>query len=144
MNVLLSIKPKYVSGIIAGKKRYEFRKLIWKRKDADTVFIYSSAPSKKIVGFFSIGSIIEGPPDDLWSEFKDHSGIVEDEFFNYFNGREIGFAIEISQMNVFETPIDPFRQTPDFRPPQSFCYIDADMFVEKECPLTLDGCEINL
>ena len=32
MNVLLSIKPKYVDEILAGKKIFEFRKSIFKKK----------------------------------------------------------------------------------------------------------------
>ena len=35
MDVLLSIKPKYVKSIIEGEKRYEFRKAIFKNRDID-------------------------------------------------------------------------------------------------------------
>ena len=127
MKVLLSIKPKYVKEIIAGKKKYEFRKLIWKRNDLDKVIIYSSAPTKKIIGVFSIGDIIEGNPTHLWNEFEDSSGISKDEFFDYFEAHETGFAIEIDQIEVFKNPIDPFQQFEDFRPPQSFYYIDDNI-----------------
>jgi type I restriction enzyme S subunit len=32
MDVLLSIKPKYVDAILKGEKKYEFRKIIFKIK----------------------------------------------------------------------------------------------------------------
>ncbi|NOZ76358.1 MAG: hypothetical protein GXO65_01475 [Euryarchaeota archaeon] len=130
MSVLLSIKPKYVKEIIAGNKKYEFRKSIWKRNDLEKVYIYSSTPMKKIVGFFSIGDIIEDNPENLWSEFKDFSGLAEDEFFNYFNSHETGYAIEIDQVDVFKKPIDPYQQVPNFRPPQSFCYFESEVLAK--------------
>ena len=58
MNVLLSIRPKYVEEIIKGNKRYEFRKSIFK-KNVDEVWIYATSPTKKIVGTFVIGKIID-------------------------------------------------------------------------------------
>jgi len=46
MNVLLSIRPKYVEEIIKGNKRYEFRKSIFK-KNVEEVWIYATSPTKK-------------------------------------------------------------------------------------------------
>jgi type I restriction enzyme S subunit len=48
MNVLLSIRPKYVEEIIKGNKRYEFRKSIFKKK-VDEVWIYATSPTKKLL-----------------------------------------------------------------------------------------------
>ena len=58
MNVILSIKPKYCEKIINGKKKVEFRRKIFKNENKiDLVFMYSTSPVKKIVGFFKIESI---------------------------------------------------------------------------------------
>ncbi len=129
MNVLLSIKPKYVNEIIRGKKRYEFRKVIFRNRNVTTVYIYSSSPEKQIVGSFEIGDIIEDHPHNLWERFKDQSGIEETEFFRYFGGRDKGFAIEIEKLNRFEHPIDPKELIPGFVPPQSFCYMDVPLLL---------------
>ncbi len=88
MNVLLSIKPQYVEEMIKGNKRYEFRKNIFK-KEAEHVFIYSSSPVKKIVGVFTIGEIMRNTPKNLWNEFRDLSGISEQDFFKYFAGKDV-------------------------------------------------------
>ena len=123
MNVLLSIKPKYVKEIMNGNKRYEFRRSIFRcREDIELVYIYSTSPVKKIVGVFTIKSIIEDHPKNLWDNFKEFSGIDEEEFFNYFGERKKGFAIGIENVEVFECPIDPKISIPDFVLPQSFCY----------------------
>ncbi|NKQ39274.1 MAG: hypothetical protein HF967_07405 [Methanosarcinales archaeon] len=123
MNILLSIKPKYANQIIEGNKKYEFRKSIFKNRDLDMVYIYSSSPIKKIVGAFSIKKIIEKHPIQLWSECKNFSGIEKKDFFDYFKGKENGFAIEIGKVEVFN-PIDPKEVILNFIPPQSFCYTD--------------------
>ena len=127
MNVLLSIKPKFVKEIIDGNKRYEFRKVVFKNRDVTRVYIYSSSPEKQIVASFNIGDVIEDHPSKLWKRFKAQSGIEQKEFFSYFDGREKGFAIEIESLNRFEHPIDPKEHIPGFVPPQSFCYMDAPL-----------------
>ncbi|MBE0521189.1 MAG: hypothetical protein IBX39_02840 [Candidatus Methanoperedenaceae archaeon] len=129
MNVLLSIKPKYVQEIINGNKIYEFRKSLFKnRDDLNLVYIYSSSPVKKIIGAFTIGDIVKGCPKDLWVKFKDVSGIGKEEFFTYFADKENGFAIKIEELDLFDEPIDPFTVLPDFKPPQSFYYLDDTVF----------------
>jgi len=123
MNVLLSIKPKYANQIINGNKRYEFRKSVFKNRDLDMVYLYSSSPVKRIVGAFVIKDIIENHPKQLWNEYKDFSGVDEDDFFSYFRGKEKGFAIEIGEVKAFD-PLNPKEHIHDFVPPQSFCYTD--------------------
>jgi len=123
MNVLLSVKPKYAELIMKGSKKYEFRKVVFNNKYIEYVYIYSSSPVKKIVGIFRIGTIIEDRPLSLWNQLKGYSGMDEDEFFDYFENRKIGFAIEIKDFKRFEDPLDPKDLIPRFVPPQSFCYI---------------------
>lgn len=120
MNVLLSIKPEYVNEIITGNKKYEFRRTIFKRNDIENVYIYSTAPEKKIVGFFKLGKIISDDPETLWENLKEASGIKKEDFFKYFNQKNVGFAIEIQELNIFSKP----KHLESISPPQSFCYIE--------------------
>ena len=123
MNVLLSIRPKYIEEMIKGNKRYEFRKSIFKR-NVDKVWIYATSPTKKIVGTFVIGKILKDTPDNLWNKFNGHSGMREQDFFDYYSGIKEGFALELKHMKLFKAPIDPKVFFPDFTPPQSFYYLD--------------------
>lgn len=123
MNILLSIKPKHAESIIKGQKKYEFRKIIFKKKHIDTVYLYASSPIKKVIGAFRIGDIVEDKPINLWHQFNEVSGLDETEFFEYFKDNEIGFAIEITNVEKYENPIDPEDVIPGFVPPQSFCYV---------------------
>ena len=128
MFVLLSIKPKFVDAIIRGNKKYEFRKSIFKDKNINKVYMYSTSPIKKVLGSFTVGEIKEGNPFTLWSEFNEFSGVDANEFFLYFKNREKGFAIEIRNVEQFIEPIDPRNVIPGFTPPQSFHYIKNDIF----------------
>jgi predicted transcriptional regulator len=123
MNVLLSIKPKHVEAIIKGQKKYEFRRVIFKDKNINIVYVYASYPIKKIIGTFHIGNIIKDKPKNLWQRFNDVSGLDEAEFFEYFKDSETGFAIEIRNAEMYETPIDLEEAIPGFVPPQSFRYV---------------------
>jgi len=127
MNVLLSIKPKYVEEIKNGKKRYEFRKSLCSTKNREKlekIFIYSSAPVKKIVARFFVEEILEDHPESLWNKCKEVSGIKQVDFFKYFKDKNSGLAIKISEIKFFKNPIEPRKIIPNFSPPQSFCYVD--------------------
>ena len=126
MNLLISIKPEFVRKIISGEKKYEFRRSIF-RKEVDKIYIYSTSPEKKIVGYFKCNKIINDTPQNLWKNFKDVSGTSKESFFEYFKGKETGFAIKIDDLHVFDQPIDT-NILYDFKAPQSFSYINEDLF----------------
>ena len=123
MSVLLSIKPKYVEQIENGSKLYEFRRVIFKQ-DIDEIYVYATAPIKQIVGKICIDEIIEDTPKNLWYSFKHSAGIDKKDFFEYFNGKEKGYAIKIKDFVSFNEPIDPYQKNPNFVPPQSYAYLD--------------------
>ncbi len=128
MRILLSIKPKYIEQIISGKKKYEFRKETFKERHSNEIIVYSSSPIKKIIGKFKIGKIIEDTPARLWELLADSAGIIEEEFFEYYTGKKKGFAIEIVDFVLFDTPIDPKSIDPNFVAPQSYLYIKDSFF----------------
>ncbi len=124
MNVLLSVKPKYAKKIVEGKKKYEFRRAIFKKQNIEKVYIYSSSPVSKIVAVFEIEKILKDSPEKIWTLCQDYAGISEKDFFDYFKNSNVAFAIEIEKIEVLEEPIDPFNEFTNFKPPQSFCYFD--------------------
>jgi type I restriction enzyme, S subunit len=131
MNVLLSVKPQYIESILNGDKKYEFRKQMFKRGPIDLVFIYASSPIKKIVGYFKFEEIIEDHPKILWTKLSEVSGLNEDDFFNYFKNKDIGYAIKIDDFKKFSYPAHPNNIIKHFHPPQSFCYVELDPSYER-------------
>ncbi|MFY0544947.1 ASCH domain-containing protein [Brevibacillus sp. H7] len=125
MKVLLSIKPEFVEKIFSEEKKYEFRKVIFK-KDIDTVIIYSTMPEGKIVGEFQIEDVLHDDLESIWQQTSQYAGISYDFFKEYFSNKEQAYAIKIGEVIRYETPIDPKMVDKTFIPPQSFCYTDKE------------------
>ncbi len=68
MNVLLSIKPKYVEAMAEGRKSFEFRKSMFRNESIERVYLYSTHPVGKIVGSFKVGRVISATPRLLWEK----------------------------------------------------------------------------
>lgn len=120
--ILLSIKPKFVEEIKSGKKKFEYRKSIFKNPNIDIVVIYASAPISKAIGEFKIKQIIKDRPNKIWSLTKDKSGITKDFFNEYFTSKAYAYAIEIEDFKLYNDPIDISTKY-QLKAPQSFCYI---------------------
>ena len=123
MRVLISIKPEFASKIFDGTKKFEFRRSIFKNTNIKSVVVYASSPMQKVIGEFEIKRIINTDVETLWHETKEHSGITEDYFMQYFIGREYGFAIEIKKATKYKEPLCIKAAFQAF-PPQSFTYIE--------------------
>lgn len=126
MNAILSIKPRFVDEIIAGRKGYEFRKKGFKH-EVSKVFVYASSPVCKIIGEFKLGDIIEGTPEKIWELTGKKSGITKSYFDEYFMSHSVGFALEIKTFKKYDQPINPYDTIKGFHAPQSFCYTEANV-----------------
>lgn len=128
MDALLSIKPEFAEKILAGEKQYEFRRTTFRDADSiEFVYMYASAPKKRIVGGFTMGRIVEATPEELWELFGDQSGIDDrGRFMAYFEGVETGYAITIEYTYRLQEPVDPEETFDHFVPPVSFYYLDGE------------------
>lgn len=122
MDAILSIKPQFVNEIVAGRKRYEFRKRGFKKR-VDKVYVYASSPVCRIIGEFLLGNVLEGAPDRIWSLTSAQAGISKEYFDEYYDKRPIAYALEIKSFVTYKNPINPYETIAEFTPPQSFCYI---------------------
>lgn len=126
MHALLAIKPEFADKILEGEKKYEFRRTSFKdHKEVGIVFLYSTSPVKRIVGFFTTDRVVEASPDELWDLYGDKSGINNRErFMNYFEEQNTGYAIHVENVHQFHEPINPADLFEDFSPPMSFNYVN--------------------
>lgn len=127
MEVILSIKPEFALKIFNGKKRYEFRKSIFKREGIKKIIVYASSPISKVIGEFEIAEIIYDDLERLWEETNRYAGIDEDYFYQYFAERETGYAIRIQNAKLYEDKLC-IRQHFGVTPPQSFVYVNGVAF----------------
>lgn len=93
MDILLSVKPKYVQYIRAGKKRVELRKSFPVNKEISRIYIYESSPVKKICGYIEPKTISKFPVPELWEKTKSLSCVEESDFNKYYQGKETGIGI---------------------------------------------------
>ena len=124
MNVLLSIKPEFALRIFDGSKKYEYRRVIFKRNDVKKVFVYASSPISKIIGEFEIDMILSDSPTDLWDKTKKYSGVSKKLFFNYFSDKDMAYAIKIKKSISYDTPVS-LQESLGVNPPQSFIYVES-------------------
>ncbi len=118
MQILISIKPKYVKQILDGSKTVEFRKTPIRRK-VQKMQIYMSRTVKKVVAVAEIIEIVEDTPENLWSAFRHVAGISKTDFFNYFLDKNVGFALQLKNVRRLSEK----EQYVPAHVPQSFCYI---------------------
>jgi predicted transcriptional regulator len=126
MNLIISVKPKYVNEILAGRKKYEYRKSIFK-KPVNKIYIYSCCPQKKIVGYFFYNCFIQGTPEYIWKQTSTVSGISESEFFNYFKNKNDAIALKINHFYPFTVFPDISVISANFCAPQSYRYLEKDI-----------------
>ena len=122
MKVLLSIKPEFAFKIFEGKKKFEFRKVIFKKPNIKTVVVYASSPIQQVIGEFEIDDILSSDPNEIWEQTKQFSGISEDFFYEYFADREIAHAIKIKNIKRYRKPLN-IKDEFNLSPPQSYAYL---------------------
>ncbi len=127
MNVILSIRPNFCQAIFNSSKVYEYRKRVFKSTDIDRVYIYSTKPICKIVGYFTVAAMIEDSPNNVWEISHNDSGISKAYFDAYFKNCDMAHAIKIGEVVKLDNSIDPKKVIKDFHAPQNFMYVDIDL-----------------
>ena len=120
-SVLMSIHSGYVEKILNGTKQYEFRKTRCK-KEVDKLFIYETAPVKKVVGEATIEGILEASPEQIWNQTKNVAGIDKTVFQDYFKNSKRAVAYKLMDVRRYAIP----KTLASFGvkvPPQSYVYV---------------------
>lgn len=120
MNAILSIKPQFVEEIVAGKKKFEYRKSVFKQP-VEKVYVYASAPISKVIGEFQPVDVVSGVPADVWKKTKEFSGITKKFFDEYYKGKKTAYAIVIQNFVKYDCHVILPK---GMHAPQSFRYID--------------------
>lgn len=121
-NIVLPIKSEYVRQILQGTKKYEFRKIKCKEK-INYMYIYETAPVKKVVAKVKVIDIIEGTPDEVWNKCYHSAGIEKSGYDKYFLNRSKAYAFCLGECIKFESPKELSDYGINFTP-QSFVYIN--------------------
>lgn len=130
-NVLISIRPKYVTAIMAGTKTIELRRrFLSKFVDSVNLLIYSTGPTSEILATAKIETVHHRAVNSIWKKYHASLGVQKQEFQEYFDGLEKGYAIELSKVRKLSKSVTLGKLQKEFgiRPPQSYMFIDDDLF----------------
>lgn len=119
--LLMSINPEHVDNILAGTKKFEFRKTRCKEK-IDSIIIYSTSPIMRVVAEVEVKDVIEDTPQVVWNKTRKAAGIDKIFFDRYYNGRNTAVAYVLGEVRKFASP----RFLADYgvkAAPQSYVYV---------------------
>ena len=93
--ILISINPQHVEKILTGLKKCEYRTRKPNR-DVNTMIIYETSPTKKVVAICELEKVLTLPKEELWNKTKDFSGTTKERFDKYFKKQDTatGFIIK--------------------------------------------------
>lgn len=131
-SVLISVKPQFSHLIAKGEKTVELRKKVPANLSGRKVFVYSTYPDARIIGFFEAQTVESLPIMDLWERVRACAGIKKEEFFAYYAEKEEGYAIFFHEFVQLDNPVtlETLRErNPGFVPPQNYHYINPDDFL---------------
>lgn len=97
-HAMISIRPEFVEGILAGTKTVELRRRFISLPIGSTLWIYSTLPVGAIVAVATIGGIEHDHPKEIWRKYRRDAGIQASRFDEYFDGCEIGVAIKLTDV----------------------------------------------
>ena len=124
--ILLAVLPRYAEAIFRGAKKVEFRKQNVP-KHVRYVVVYETRPRCGVIGYFRIGTIHVGSPEELWDRYAAVGCISESDFFRYYEQTDEGKGLEIEEVFQFDRSIESERIDRSLTSaPQSFRYLSPD------------------
>lgn len=120
----MSVHPQFAEAIMDGRKKVEFRK----RRLADdvtVVWVYATAPVRRVIGYFEVDSMHTANPADLWTRFADVGCIDRADFDRYYADSHTGAGIGIRNAVRLASPAPIGDLLPSGVPPQSYAYVGA-------------------
>jgi predicted transcriptional regulator len=119
--LVLSVAPKWIAEILAGRKTFELRRRPPKLKAAVPAYLYETSPACRLRVRCLVGPTISLPPDTLWDELKGRSGVEKSHFDGYFLNMRIAHALEIRNVIDIGTDITlQLLREAGFTPPQNW------------------------
>jgi predicted transcriptional regulator len=125
--LLVSLRPRFATLLLSGEKTVELRRRPPDVHRGSLVLMYESSPTRRLVGRGRVQAIDVGTPAEIWREHGVATGVTREEFDAYYEGTARAVAIIMADTRPFARPasLDELRRRwADFRPPQSFRYLN--------------------
>jgi predicted transcriptional regulator len=126
--LFISVKPQYADAILDGRKTVELRRTRPNLPDGSIVILYSSTPTRAVVGWAQLIGVREGTPIEIWDEYGAAAAIEELDYDAYFDGTDQAFALELDDIVAARQPIPlSVIRSIGIQPPQSWRYVPAEV-----------------
>jgi predicted transcriptional regulator len=126
--LFISVKPHYAKAILDGRKTVELRRTRPNLPDGSLVILYSSTPTRAVVGWAQLIGVREGTPVEIWDEYGAAAAIEELDYDAYFDGTDQAFALELDDVVAATQPIPlSVIRSIGIQPPQSWRYVPAEV-----------------
>lgn len=126
--MLLPIKPKYASLILAGSKKIELRRS-WPTQRVGVLVLYASSPIQKLVGLAYVENVVECDLPALWKlAVENGAGVTYEELKLYLREKRQAFGVMINRVEVAANALNPWEVFENFSPPQSPSFIQPPDF----------------
>ncbi|MEA2235688.1 MAG: hypothetical protein QOC81_412 [Thermoanaerobaculia bacterium] len=103
--LLLSIQPKFAMAIFTGSKRFEIRRRFSDRWKGARAAVLATRPMQALLGEVTIEGVQRAAPSVIWDHLGTHLGCVEADFRKYCEGASEVFAIELSNVTPYLSPV---------------------------------------
>jgi predicted transcriptional regulator len=103
--LLLSIQPKFASAIFSGSKRFEIRRRFSHRWKGARAAVLATRPMHALLGEVTIAAVQQAAPSVIWDHLGDYLGCSEADFRGYCAGATEVFAIEMSDVTPYLSPV---------------------------------------
>jgi predicted transcriptional regulator len=121
---LMAIQPQYAQAILSGDKTVEFRKR-GLAPDVDTVLMYETSPTQRVVGVFRVDATVRLAPSGLWRRFGSVGSISRQNFMSYYDAHRIAVGLVVGSVVRLAAPVPLSDLQPRPAVPQSFSYLPA-------------------
>ena len=101
--ILVSLHSASAQQIIAGTKKYEYRR-IRPKQAVTSMVIYVTEPVGMVVAEAEVLQCIEGTLEELWQMTTAQTEQSRQEVWSYFAGRETGCALQLGTVTLFQPP----------------------------------------
>ncbi|QUS38084.1 ASCH domain-containing protein [Tardiphaga alba] len=123
-HIVISIQPKWAGLIRSGRKTIELRRRFPRLPAGSLAYLYESSPVCSLTALLTICAVHELSVSELWNVYGGHSCVDEAHFASYFEGRDVGYGVQIADCVSLPNaiPLAQLREQFAFTAPQSWAY----------------------
>lgn len=127
-SVLLSVRPRFAEGLLSGRKTAEVRKRFPELPAGTRLYLYSSTPTRAVIGTVTVVSVLTTSPTRAWDLHRDKIDITRSFYRSYLTGQSTATIITVDQPEIWPEAVGlaSLRAILSIEPPQSYRYLGSE------------------